>query len=108
MGVPAIPNLIPVLNMISEYLMSQTADPLPNALVQSVDPHVVVQKRMRNLNVEWIVWGHLWGSLAASYEKGVTGHSVGRTCPMDFIGFKSLMCHSSRQRQKLTLDTRRT
>ena len=39
---PAIPNLIPlwdqVLNMISEYLMSQTADILPNALVQSVDP----------------------------------------------------------------------
>ena len=28
--------------------------------------------------------------------RGVTGHSVGRTCPMDFIG---LMCHSSRQRQ---------
>jgi phosphoribosylaminoimidazole-succinocarboxamide synthase len=70
----AIPNLIPfkgqILNMISEHLMSQTADILPNALVQNVDPNVVVQKRMRNLNVEWIVRGYLWGSLAASYEKG--------------------------------------
>ena len=49
--VPAIPNLIPlkdqVLNMISEYLMSQTADILHNALVQSVDPNVVLVKRMR-------------------------------------------------------------
>ena len=41
--------------MISEYLMSQTADTAPNALVQSVDLNVVVQKRMRNLNVEWVV-----------------------------------------------------
>ena len=58
---PAIPNLIPlkdqVLNMISEYLMSQMADILSIALVQSVDPNVVVQKRVRNLNVEWIVCG---------------------------------------------------
>ena len=58
---PAIPKLIPlkdqVVNMISEYLTSQTADILPNALVQNV----VVQKRMRNLNVEWIACGYLWG-----------------------------------------------
>ena len=72
--VPAIPNFIPfkgqVLNMISQCLMNQTADILPNALVQNVDPNVVVQKRMLNLNVEWSVCGHLWGSLAASYERG--------------------------------------
>ena len=50
----AIPLKNQVLNMISEYLMSQTADTPPNALVQSVDLNVVVQKRMRNLNVEWV------------------------------------------------------
>ena len=43
---------------------------MPNALVQSVDLNVVVQWRMRNLNVEWIVCGYLWSSLAASYERG--------------------------------------
>ena len=31
----------------------------------SVDLNVVVQKRMRNLNVEWIVCGYLWSSLVA-------------------------------------------
>ena len=56
--------------MISEYLMSQTADILPKALVQCVDPNELVQKQVRKLNVEWIVWGYLWDSLAASYERG--------------------------------------
>merc|ERR1719401_2237283 len=50
--------------------MLQTSDILPNALVESVDTSVVVQKRMKNLNVELIVRGYLWGSMAAAYEKG--------------------------------------
>eukprot|EP00747_Dinoflagellata_sp_TGD_P160657 gnl/TRDRNA2_/TRDRNA2_178005_c0_seq3.p1 gnl/TRDRNA2_/TRDRNA2_178005_c0~~gnl/TRDRNA2_/TRDRNA2_178005_c0_seq3.p1 ORF type:complete len:542 (+),score=143.74 gnl/TRDRNA2_/TRDRNA2_178005_c0_seq3:110-1627(+) len=69
-----LPNLIPfkgqVLNQISEWTMNQTKDILPNALVENVDPSVVVQKRMTNLNVEFIVRGYLWGSMAAAYEKG--------------------------------------
>mmetsp|Transcript_46924 Transcript_46924/g.111711 ORF Transcript_46924/g.111711 Transcript_46924/m.111711 type:complete len:488 (+) Transcript_46924:93-1556(+) len=69
-----LPNLIPfkgqVLNNISEYTMAQTADVLPNALVKNMDGGVVVQKKMKNLNVEWIVRGYLWGSMAAAYEKG--------------------------------------
>merc|ERR1719487_2722899 len=69
-----LPNLIPfkgqVLNQISEWTMDQTKDIVPNALVESVDPSVVVQKRMRNLGVEWIVRGYLWGSMANGYEKG--------------------------------------
>merc|ERR1719236_417813 len=56
--------------MISEWLFGQTADILPNALVSNVDPSVVVQKKMKNLMVEWIVRGYLWGSMAAAYEKG--------------------------------------
>merc|ERR1711920_526947 len=69
-----LPNLIPfkgqVLNMISEWAFGQTKDIVPNALVENVDSSVVVQKKMKNLNVELIVRGYLWGSMAASYEKG--------------------------------------
>jgi phosphoribosylaminoimidazole-succinocarboxamide synthase len=69
-----LPNLIPfkgqVLNTISEYTMNETKDIIPNALVKNVDPSVVVQKKMTNLNVEFIVRGYLWGSMAAAYEKG--------------------------------------
>lgn len=71
-----LPNLIPfkgqVLNGISEWAMGQTEDIVPNALYskKGVDPSVVVQKKMRNLNVECIVRGYLWGSMAAAYEKG--------------------------------------
>eukprot|EP00933_Yihiella_yeosuensis_P076218 TRINITY_DN858_c0_g1_i3.p1 TRINITY_DN858_c0_g1~~TRINITY_DN858_c0_g1_i3.p1 ORF type:complete len:509 (+),score=165.23 TRINITY_DN858_c0_g1_i3:78-1604(+) len=69
-----LPNLIPfkgqVLNMISEWAFNQTKDIIPNALVQNIDESVVVQKKMKNLNVELIVRGYLWGSMAAAYEKG--------------------------------------
>jgi phosphoribosylaminoimidazole-succinocarboxamide synthase len=69
-----LPNLIPfkgqILNMISEWAFNQTRDIVPNALVENVDRSVVVQKKMKNLGVEWIVRGHLWGSMAAAYEKG--------------------------------------
>merc|ERR1719271_897979 len=59
-----------VLNMISEWTFNQTRDIVPNALVENVDASVVVQKKMKNLNVEFIVRGYLWGSMAAAYEKG--------------------------------------
>merc|ERR1719221_1423336 len=58
-----LPNLIPfkgqVLNMISEWAFRNTSDIVPNALVENVDSSVVVQKKMRNLNVELIVRGYL-------------------------------------------------
>jgi len=69
-----LPNLIPfkgqVLNMISEWAFAQTKDIVPNALIENVDSMVVVQKKMKNLDVELIVRGYLWGSMAAAYEKG--------------------------------------
>merc|ERR1711937_337789 len=69
-----LPNLIPlkgqVLNGISEFTMNATKDIMPNALVENVDGNVVVQKKMKNLMVEFIVRGYLWGSMAAAYEKG--------------------------------------
>jgi len=69
-----LPNLVPfkgqLLNMISEWAFSQTKDIVPNALVENVDGNVVVQRKMKNLMVEFIVRGYLWGSMAAAYEKG--------------------------------------
>merc|ERR1719281_1276456 len=69
-----LPNLIPfkgrVLNAISKWAMSQTEDIVPNPLCDQPDPNVVVQKKMKNLMVEAIVRGYLWGSMAAAYEKG--------------------------------------
>ena len=59
-----------VLNKISEWTMSATADIVPNALISSPDPAIVVQKKMKNLNVECIVRNYLWGSMAGAYEKG--------------------------------------
>merc|ERR1712072_1236821 len=56
--------------MISEWAFAQTRDLIPNALVANVDAGVVVQKKMKNLMVEFIVRGYLWGSMAAAYEKG--------------------------------------
>eukprot|EP00438_Fugacium_kawagutii_P020055 Skav201035 [mRNA] locus=scaffold3386:171980:176979:+ [translate_table: standard] len=117
-----LPNLIPfkgqVLNMISEWAFSQTKeglhlwvltclggaifpviyqDIIPNALIENVDASVVVQKKMKNLNVELIVrgpvevtnLGYLWGSMAAAYEKGDRVF-CGLTLPEGLIRFQKL------------------
>jgi len=69
-----LPSLIPfkgqVLNKFSAWAMRNTKDICPNALIENVDESVVVQKKMKNLNVECIVRSYLWGSMAGSYEKG--------------------------------------
>jgi len=86
-----LPNLIPfkgqVLNMISEYTMNETKDIMPNALVENVDASVVIQKKMKNLNVEFIVRAFLWGSMAAAYEKGDRTF-CGLTVPDGLIRFQ--------------------
>ena len=69
--------------------MSQTADILPNALVQNVCPNVMVQSRMRNSNVKWIVRGYLWGSLATSCERG-DRTPCGSTLPNGLHRFQKL------------------
>merc|ERR1719161_2378239 len=88
-----LPTLIPfkgsVLNMISEYTMSSTADVLPNALVANVDASVVVQKKMKNLNVEFIVRGYVWGSMAGAYEKGERNF-CGLSLPNDLRRYQKL------------------
>ena len=53
-----------------EWAFAQAKDIVPNARVQDVGASVMVQKKMKHLNVELIVRGCAWGSMAAAYEKG--------------------------------------
>lgn len=70
-----LPNHIPfkgqVLNRIARAAFEGSKDVVPNALLgDDVDPSVVVQRRLKNVGVECVVRGYLWGSLAAAHEKG--------------------------------------
>eukprot|EP01062_Namystynia_karyoxenos_P024257 TRINITY_DN1943_c0_g1_i2.p1 TRINITY_DN1943_c0_g1~~TRINITY_DN1943_c0_g1_i2.p1 ORF type:complete len:531 (+),score=245.93 TRINITY_DN1943_c0_g1_i2:80-1594(+) len=86
-------NLIPykgeLLNRIAEFNFRRTEDIVPNALVASPDPNVVVQKKMKNLMVECIVRGYVWGSMAAAYEKGKT-EICGLKLPGNLLRFQKL------------------
>ena len=66
----AIPYKGIVLNEIAKWSFEQTSDIVPNALICSPDPHVVVQKEFLNLGIECVVRGYMWGSLANEYENG--------------------------------------
>lgn len=59
-----------VLNLSTLWAMENTADIIPNAMVPSPDPSVIIQKRRKNVGVECVVRGYVWGSLAGDYEKG--------------------------------------
>ena len=59
-----------VLNAFNKWAMEQTTDIARNALLDSPDPNVVVQRYVKNVGFEFIVRGHVWGSLAADYENG--------------------------------------
>jgi phosphoribosylaminoimidazole-succinocarboxamide synthase len=60
-----------VLNRISEWAFEATKDIIPNALWKAgADPSCVIQKKMKNLQVECIVRGYMWGSMAGAYERG--------------------------------------
>merc|ERR1719171_1603187 len=55
------------------YMVDDKVMMITNDRVSAFDfvlPNVVVQKKMKNLGLEAIVRGYLWGSMAAAYEKG--------------------------------------
>ncbi|MCK5594505.1 MAG: phosphoribosylaminoimidazolesuccinocarboxamide synthase, partial [Candidatus Aenigmarchaeota archaeon] len=59
-----------ILNLFSDWAFRNTEDIVPNALMESPDPNIVVQKRLKNIGFECVVRGFVWGSLANDYEKG--------------------------------------
>lgn len=66
----AIPYKGKVLNLFTKWVFENTSDIVKNALIESPNDNVVIQKNCKNLNFEFIVRGYVWGSLAGAYEKG--------------------------------------
>ena len=60
-----------ILNKFNEWAFEKTEDIIPNAAMESPHPNVVVQKYYKNIMVECVVRGYLWGSLAEEYENGI-------------------------------------
>jgi len=59
-----------VLNMFNEWAFKNTVDIIPNASLKSPHPNVLIQKYAKNIMVECVVRGYVWGSLAGEYEQG--------------------------------------
>ena len=59
-----------VLTGISAHTTKIAGKVVPTAMVDVPDPNVMVQRRMKNIGVECVVRGYLWGAMAASYEAG--------------------------------------
>ena len=58
-----------VLNQLTVYWFEQTAD-IPNHLIESPDPNVMIVKNCKPVPIEMIVRGYLTGSAWRAYEKG--------------------------------------
>lgn len=59
-----------VLTLLNRWAFENSKDIVPNAMVQSPHPNVVVQRYYRNIMIECVVRGYVWGSLAGEYEAG--------------------------------------
>ena len=59
-----------VLNLLNQWAFQNTSDIIPNASVDSPHPNVIIQRYYKNIMIECVVRGYVWGSLAGAYEKG--------------------------------------
>ena len=59
-----------VLNLFNKWAMDNTKDIMPNASEESPHPSVIIQKFYKNIMIECVVRGYVWGSMAAAYESG--------------------------------------
>ena len=59
-----------ILNLLNTWAMKNTEDIIPNASMNSPHANVLVQKYYKNIMVECVVRGYVWGSMAEEYEKG--------------------------------------
>src|SRR3989338_5215781 len=59
-----------ILNLLNTWAFKNTEDIIPNASMSSPHANVLVQKYYKNIMVECVVRGYVWGSMAEEYEKG--------------------------------------
>jgi len=59
-----------ILNLLNTWAMKNTGDIIQNASMDSPHANVLVQKYYKNIMVECVVRGYVWGSMAEEYEKG--------------------------------------
>ncbi len=78
-----------ILNKYNEWAMDLTSSIMPNAMIESPDPNVIIQKRTQNLGFEFIVRGYMWGSMAAGYEGGERS-ICGIDLPDDLLRYQKL------------------
>lgn len=62
-----------ILTEIANFWFDKTKDIVPNHLISSPDPQVLVAKKAETLPVEVIVRGYITGSLWREYEQGING-----------------------------------
>ncbi len=59
-----------ILNQFANWAFEKTSDLVPNALLESPHPNVIIQKTMNKIEFEFVVRGYVWGSMAQNYEDG--------------------------------------
>jgi len=59
-----------ILNLLNKWAFSHLKDVVPNASLDSPHPNVIIQKYYKNIKIECVVRGYMWGSLAQGYEEG--------------------------------------
>ena len=62
-----------ILTEIANFWFNKTKDIVPNHIISSPDPQVLIAKKATTLPVEVIVRGYITGSLWREYEKGING-----------------------------------
>ncbi len=62
-----------ILTEIANFWFEKTKDIVPNHIISSPDPQVLVAKKAETLPVEVIVRGYITGSLWREYEQGING-----------------------------------
>ena len=59
-----------ILNLFNKWAFDHLNDIIPNASLESPHPNVLVQRYYKNIMIECVVRGYVWGSLAQGYEEG--------------------------------------
>ena len=78
-----------VLNLLNQWAFQNSGDIIPNASVDSPHPNVVIQRYYKNIMIECVVRGYVWGSLASAYEKGKRNF-CGLEMPNDLLRYQKL------------------